>query len=137
MKIKDECVFSALEGRSRGMVVAEGHDKWRVFHETARSSGRGACSPQRHRQCPIRQRQGATAAARRDEGVTLRPRLLWGGVGLMPAPYLLTCPLRSSIWTVGPTGAAGSGAPAKPANSPLLPLDSPQYLRSVSHKCRN
>jgi hypothetical protein len=42
--------------------------------------------------------------------------------------------------TVGPT-AAGDG---EPANSPLLPLDSaehrlklPQYLRSVSHKCRN
>ena len=59
----------------------------------------------------------------------------------MPAPYLLTCPLRSPIWTVGPTGVAGSGALA---NSPLLPLESaehrpklPQYLRSVSHKCRN
>jgi hypothetical protein len=59
----------------------------------------------------------------------------------MPAPYLLTGPLRSPIWTVGPTGAAGSGALA---NSPLLLLDSgstgfklPQYLRSVSHKCRN
>jgi hypothetical protein len=51
-----------------------------VFHETACSSGRGACSPQRHRQCPIlRQRQGATAAARRDEGVTLRPRLYGEG----------------------------------------------------------
>ena len=42
----------------------------------------------------------------------------------MPAPYLLTCPLRSPIWTVGPTGAAGSGAPA---NSPLLPLDSAEH----------
>src|SRR6478735_2491035 len=94
MKIKHECVFSALEDRSRRMITAERHDKWRVFHEEARSSGCGACSPQRHRPCPVlRQRQGATAAARRDEGVTLRPRLLRGGVGLMPAPYLLTCPL--------------------------------------------
>jgi hypothetical protein len=42
----------------------------------------------------------------------------------MPAPYLLTCPLRSPIWSVGPTGAGGSGALAKPANSPLLLLDS-------------
>ena len=76
MKIKNECVFSALEDQSRRMVTVERHDKWRVFHETARSSGRGACSPERHRQCPVlRQRQGATAAARRDEGVTLRPRL--------------------------------------------------------------
>ena len=76
MKIKDECVFSALEDQSRRMVAVERHGKWRVFHEKARSSGRGACSPQRHCQCPVlRQRQGATAAARRDEGVTLRPRL--------------------------------------------------------------
>ena len=59
----------------------------------------------------------------------------------MPAPYLLTCPLRSPdlarflpqqlrslgefcySLTVGPTGAAGSG----PANSPLLPLDSAEH----------
>ena len=76
MKINDECVFSALEDRSHRVITAQGHDQWRVFHEEARSSGRGACSPQRHRQCPVlRQRQGATAAARRDEGVTLRPRL--------------------------------------------------------------
>jgi hypothetical protein len=57
------------------MVAAERHDKWRVFHEKAGSSGRGACSPQRCCQCPGWQRQGATAAARRDEGVTLRPGL--------------------------------------------------------------
>ena len=92
MKIKDECVFSALEGRSRRMVGAERHDKWRVFHETARSSGRGACSPQRHRQCPggmlDGQRQGATAAARRDEGVTLRPRLYGGPASRRPFPFL-------------------------------------------------
>jgi hypothetical protein len=25
----------------------------------------------------------------------------------MPAPYLLTCPLRSPIWTVGPTVGGG------------------------------
>ena len=31
MKIKDECVFSALEGRSRRMVAAERHDKWKSF----------------------------------------------------------------------------------------------------------
>ena len=84
MKIKDECVFSALEDQSRRMVTVERHDKWRVFHEKARSSGRGACSPQRHRQCPgvecpDGQRQGATAATRRDEGVTLRPRLYGKG----------------------------------------------------------
>ena len=29
----------------------------------------------------------------------------------MPAPYLLTCPLRSPIWTVGPTGAAAGRWP--------------------------
>ena len=184
MKIKDECVFSALEGRSRGMVVAERHDKWRVFHETARSSGRGACSPQRHRQCPgvecpDGQRQGATAAARRDEGVTLRPRLLWGGVGLMPAPYLLTCPFglpirrhRQRSWArfVAVSGslpdvrhslAVGRrpGRPRAAATARRAPRRSgaslglthrfcrsialstgfklPQYLRSVSHKCRN
>jgi hypothetical protein len=96
MKKNDECVFSALEDRSHRMVTAERHDKWRVFHEEARSSGCGACSPQRYRQCPIlRQRQSATAAARRDEGVTLRPRFIAEGVGLMPAPFFLTCRLRS------------------------------------------
>jgi hypothetical protein len=64
----------------------------------------------------------------------------------MPAPYLLTCPpdlaqqttelarfVASATpvswrdrdgWTVGRTGAAGSGAPA---NSPLLPLDSAEH----------
>ena len=47
----------------------------------------------------------------------------------MPAPYLLTCPLRSPIWTVGPTGAAGSGAPA---NSPLLPLESAEHRLQAS-----
>jgi len=31
MKIKDECVFSALEDRSHCMVTARRHDKWRVF----------------------------------------------------------------------------------------------------------
>ena len=31
MKIKDECVFSALEGRSRGMVVAERRDNGESF----------------------------------------------------------------------------------------------------------
>jgi hypothetical protein len=31
MKIKDECVFSALEDQSRCIVTAERHDKWRVF----------------------------------------------------------------------------------------------------------
>ena len=37
----------------------------------------------------IRQRQGATAAARRDEGVTLRPRLLWEGpASRRPFPFL-------------------------------------------------
>ena len=94
MKIKDECVFSALEGRSRQMVVAERHNKWRVFHEKARSSGRGACSPERHRQCPVlRQRQGATAAARCDEGVTLRPSIDEGGwldAGPLPFDQSLT-----------------------------------------------
>ena len=93
MKIKDGCVFSALEGRSRRMVGAERRDKWRGFHETARSSGRGACSPQRHRQCPgvecpDGQRQGAAAAARRDEGVTLRPRLYGGPASRRPFPFL-------------------------------------------------
>jgi hypothetical protein len=93
MKIKDECVFSALEGRSRRMVGAERRDKWRGFHETDRSSGRGACSPQRHRQCPgvecpDGQRQGAAAAARRDEGVTLRPRLYGGPASRRPLPFL-------------------------------------------------
>ena len=31
MKIKNECVFSALEGRSRGMVVAERRDNGEAF----------------------------------------------------------------------------------------------------------
>jgi hypothetical protein len=31
MKIKDECVFSAPEDRSRRMVAAERHDKWKSF----------------------------------------------------------------------------------------------------------
>jgi hypothetical protein len=31
MKIKDECVFSALEDRSNCMVTAGRHDRWRVF----------------------------------------------------------------------------------------------------------
>jgi len=35
MKIKDECVFSALEDQSRRMVAVERHGKWRVFHEKA------------------------------------------------------------------------------------------------------
>jgi hypothetical protein len=31
MKIKNECVFSALEDRSHRMVTVGRHDKWRVF----------------------------------------------------------------------------------------------------------
>ena len=31
MKIKNECVFLALEDRSHCMVAVGGHDKWRVF----------------------------------------------------------------------------------------------------------
>ena len=42
-----------------------------------------------HCQCPVlRQRQGATAAARRDEGVTLRPRLNGGPASRRPFPFL-------------------------------------------------
>src|SRR6516165_10694249 len=47
IKIKDECVFPTLEDRSRRMITAKRHGKWRVFHKEARSNGRGACSPQR------------------------------------------------------------------------------------------
>ena len=36
-------------------------------------------------ECPDGQRQGATAAARSDEGVTLRPRLYREGAGFAPA----------------------------------------------------
>ena len=68
MKIKDECVFSALEDRSRRMVTAERHDKWRVFHQTARSSGRGARSPQRHRQVGIITDFRRRPANRADDG---------------------------------------------------------------------
>jgi hypothetical protein len=79
------------------MVTAERHDKWRVFHEEARSSGCGACSPQRYRQCPIlRQRQSATAAARRDEGVTLRPRFIWEGGRLDAGPLPFGLPASVS-----------------------------------------
>jgi hypothetical protein len=31
LKIKHECVFSALEDRSDRMITAERHGKWRVF----------------------------------------------------------------------------------------------------------
>jgi hypothetical protein len=89
-KKKYECVFSALEASMPALVCLRGHDKWRVFYEEARSSGCGACSPERHCQCPgvecpDGQRQGATAAARSDEGVTLRPRLYREGAGFAPA----------------------------------------------------
>jgi hypothetical protein len=66
-----------------------------LFHEKARSSnGCGACSPERGRQCPGGQRQGSTAAAGRDEGVTLRHRLYREGAGFAPALLLM-------VWHVG------------------------------------
>jgi hypothetical protein len=110
MKIKDGCGFSALEDQSHRMVTAEGHDKWRVFHEEGRSSGRGACSPQRYRQCPIhRQRQSATAATRCDEGVTLRPRF-YGEGRLRAGPTFLEVLVWPAVrlWQPGPTTSSNA-----------------------------
>ena len=120
----------------------------------ARSSGRGACSPQRHRQCPVlRQRQGATAAARRDEGVTLRPRFIWEGGRLDagPLPFdlpasvsrfgaghvLLPQQLRSlgddcDSLTVGPTEAAGSGRRPTHRSCRSIALSTSFSYRNVS-----
>ena len=52
------------------------------------SNGCGACSPERGRQCPGGQRQGATATARRYEGVgnSLVRGCLGKGAGTKPAP---------------------------------------------------
>ena len=79
MKIKDECVFSALEGRSRGMVVAERRDNGEFFMKQLALAAAVLALLSVTANAQIRQRQGATAAARRDEGVTLRPRLYGEG----------------------------------------------------------
>jgi hypothetical protein len=109
------------------------------LHETARSSGRGACSSERCCQCPGWQRQGATAAARRDEGVTLRPGL-YGKGRLDAAPLLFTfrfgLPIRRNRQPFGAQLRLLSdvrdsfdgwrdrdGGKRGTANTPLLPLE--------------
>ena len=59
----------------------------------------------------------------------------------MPAPYLLTCPLRSPI-CCRPDGGRRE-AERRPTHRSYRSIalrtgfKLPQYLRSVSHKCRN
>jgi hypothetical protein len=78
----------------------------RLFHEKARSSnGCGACSPECGRQCPgvecpDGQRQGPTAAAGRDEGVTSPSPVISAQGRLRAGPVSLSLRLTAfiSIW---------------------------------------
>jgi hypothetical protein len=117
------------------MVTPECHDKWRVFHEEARSSGRGACSPQRYRQCPgvecpDGQRQGATAAARCDEGVTLRPRL-YGEGRLRAGPFLLKVLVRPAVHLRQPDPTTSSNADQSEAVVVNSAVREPRYALSA------
>ena len=59
----------------------------------------------------------------------------------MPAPYLLTCPLRSRFGLSARRGRQEAGRRPTHRSFRSIALSTgfklPQYLRSVSHKCRN